>query len=286
MTTVSQNIFLIGKTKPENNSPKGQNVMRIGVESFGSFGDNCFNTAIIKALSEKFDTKISVASHKNHSDAFLNLPFIDDLKFISFRQEGESIFKNYDCNINITPYLYYNDRYLRSLVSTQEMFAKMLDLDIECYKPVFIPTTHEIDNEHYDVAIESEYNSYQSWASIEDIRAIASTFRSNKILWCSKSAPLSNNMIVKPSRRSTIAALRNVKHFFSVGSGIFCGSLSGYHPENIYVLWRDEYYKYKATFKERGWDHNITWVENRDQLFDILNRFRIEGVFNHGHRSV
>jgi len=67
---------------------------------------------------------------------------------------------------------------------------------------------------------------------------------------------------------------------FCVGSGIFCASLSKYKPENYYVLWSDDYFKYIQRFKERGWDSTVTWIEDSEDLSSCLNRLRIQGFLN------
>lgn len=254
----------------------------IGVESYKSFGDNCFNTTILKALSEKHNTKIDIASSKQHLDAFTNLPFVNTTIDIDNINSGIKYFKrnNYKQFYQITPLNFFHPSVMMSLLDVQEAISNELELNIIDYRPIIIPRSIELDNISYDVAIESEYYSNQSWAKPEDIESIVKTFNNKSILWCSKNPPLKPCIHYKPTRRATIFSLRNVEHFFCVGSGIFCASLSGYAPKHTYVLWRDDYYGYIDKFKIRGWDNNITWVHDRDQLFAILNSFRVKRAFN------
>jgi len=261
-------------------------MMKIGVESYGSFGDCCLLTPFIRDLSEKHGTAIDIAVHKKFADAFLNLPFINNIIQINRINDGVKMFKalKYDLYFNATQGSYFrNNSGMFSLLDVPDKLSSIMRVHITDRRPVFIPTKTELkvtENEKFDLAIESEYNSGQSWSKDQDIMMVLRAFKNKRILWCSKSEPPVEGLHRFNTRRETIAALINVKHFFCVGSGIFCASLSKYRPENSYVLWSDDYFRYIQRFKERGWDSTITWIEDSEDLSSCLNRLRIQGFLN------
>jgi hypothetical protein len=260
--------------------------MKIGVESYGSFGDCCILTPLFRDLSAKYSTTIDVAVHKPFADAFQNLPFIKNIHHIDRVSDGTKIFKElkYDLYFNASQGLYYkSNNGLASLIDVPVKLAKILKVDLKDRRPIFYPTKTELEvvnNEVFDIAIESQYNSNQSWSLSLDIMMIIKTFKDKKILWCSKGKPPVEGLRSFNTRRETITALKNVKHFFCVGSGIFCASLSEYRPENTYVLWTDDYFKYKKCFSDLKWDTTVTWLETRDALYSCLNNFRVQGFLN------
>ena len=260
--------------------------MKIGVESYGSFGDCCILTPLFRDLSEKYNTTIDIATYKPFTDAFYNLPFIKNIHQINHVHDGTKIFKalNYDLMFNASQGLFYKSGSgVASLIDVPVKIANILKVDLKDRRPIFVPTQTELDvvnNEHFDIAIESEYNSGQSWSQKIDIMMILKTFKDKKILWCSKGEPPVEGLHRFNTRRETITALKNVKHFFCVGSGIFCASLSEYRPENTYVLWVDGYWKYKKVFNDLGWDSTVKWLETRDELYSCLNDFRVQSFLN------
>jgi hypothetical protein len=252
--------------------------MKIGAETYRSFGDCCFHTPLLKSISEKYKTQVDVATHKSCADAFINLPFIKNIIEIENHIDGINKFKEeqYDHTFWLTSSRYFPAHVPSSLLNVQIFLARELNVSLPDRRPIFIPTKAELDTvgpRRFDVAIESEFLSQQSWATPFDIDLILKTFRNQNILWCSKpEGPSGAHRF--DTRRETILALKNVEHFFCVGSGIFCASLNGLSPINTYVLWTDGYYKYKKTMKSLKWDTSITWIEDRNHLISVLNKMR------------
>lgn len=252
--------------------------MKIGAETYRSFGDCCFHTPLLKSISDKYQTPLDIATHKSCADAFINLPFIRDIIEIENHTDGIFKFKEnqYDHTFLITSSRYFPIHVPSSLLDVQKFLARELKVPLLNRRPIFIPTQAELDNvgsKHFDMAIESEFLSQQSWATQFDIDLILKTFENQKVLWCSKPEGPSDTYRFQ-TRRETILALKNVEHFFCVGSGIFCASLNGLSPKTTYVLWKDSYYKYKKTMKSLKWDDDIIWIEDRNHLISVLNKMR------------
>lgn len=254
----------------------------IYVESFKSFGDNVFNTPLLKRIADKTGQPITIATHKSCEDAFYNLDFISEIININRLYDGVKLFGNK--TLQITPQAYFPFEDKRSLLDTQYYLAELLQLELPDRRPIINFTQSEDTNHNFKIAIESEYFSGQSWAEESDFRMIINTFKAQKILWCSKTQPPDGTHALS-TRRETIANLRNIDIFFCVGSGIFCASRNIHPPKKTYVLWKDELYKYVEFFKRHGWN-DVVFLQSREELFALLNLYRVKGFFHYSQSSI
>jgi hypothetical protein len=276
-------------------SPKNRNVQtgKVGIESLWGFGDLCFNLPLIKAISNKHQRKVSVAVASRCQDALINIPWISEIKIIEELGKGIELFKSlgypnlYQITQNIKFYEYLKQDPSHSLIDTPHMVGKEIEAPDFDRTPIFIPTQKEIDKADNSfksvsaplIAVESIYNSAQSWATHQDIIAMIKVFKSlykdAQFLWLSnKGAPdleYVHNML-DFTRRECICALYHCEYFISVGSGFFCANLAIKPPKQIkiYCLWTDELYKYEKPLKQLNWDNKIVWIHNREELDNCL----------------
>ena len=261
----------------------------VGVEISHGFGDCLFSIPLLRAISVKYNTKIGVATKASNRDAFINIPFIDHIVPINNFYDGEKVLIDleYQKFIQITPNHYFQKFKdadpNHSLIDTIKTIGDEIACPITDQRPVFIPTTHEFNKcaafdfgmDDY-IAIESEYLSGQSWATSEHINRIVEKYeKTHKIIWLSNTQPPDSPAICDMSdwsRRELILMLNYVDKFFSVGSGFFCASLalSVSRKINTVCLWIDDYYRYIGRIKELGWNDNITWLLNPQELDDYL----------------
>lgn len=263
--------------------------IRIGIEMAHSFGDAMFSTPLIKKLSEIYNTKITVAVEKRHEDAYYNLPWVSDLININNMTHGVDILrsKGYNVVIQATPNIKFFEYQAaapdHSLIDTPLLVAREHDIGDFDQRPIFIPTAEElkvldtIPRDKPIIAVESVYNSGQSWCDQRAIDSIVAKYvNTHYIIWLSnRGAPSHPNVLdmLQFSRRQCIVALRLAETFFSVGSGFFCASMA-YEPKDqpkrTVCMWIDELYKYKNRLNELGWNKNITWVHSHAELAQAL----------------
>lgn len=261
----------------------------VGVESAHSFGDTLFNIPLIKALYEKYNRKIIVATRHNYTDGFINIPYIDKIVTVSEMGQGAELLRNmgvdhvFQITQNIT-FLQLIEKYPGlSLIDSPLYTGREIGLDDFDQKPIFTPTTEEIQrtasitNDQPTIAIESEARSGQSWATGEHIDKIIDKYEStHRILWLSNTKPPNRNNIYPMdsyTRREAIMCLKAADIFYSVGSGFFCAAMAleqKYQPRHIVCLWRDDFYRYKNRITELNFHKSISWIENEQQLVENL----------------
>ena len=128
------------------------------------------------------------------------------------------------------------------------------------------------------VAIESEHFSGQSWANDSDFENIIRKNNETVFLWLSlKEPPFKFDNLLHTGkvldRRSCIGLLKFVQLFINVGSGFFCASLSKSNvPLQSWMLWTDELYRYKDVITQSKWIHDPTWVDNREQWNELVEK--------------
>lgn len=264
----------------QNGPPK----RRIGVESSHGFGDCLFNVPLLKAISEQFKTPVGVATKPQNTDAFKNLPWVDEVITISSMGDGEQLFKNrgyqktYQATQNIWFFEFRKINPHLSLIDTAAMVGNHFGINEFNRRPIFLPTDSEKNAQAQIgdgpiIAVESVYNSAQSWATEDDFNYIVETYgKTHKILWLShKGHPPHPNLIPTQhmTRRQLIMCLQRADMFFSVGSGFFCSMLSlppHQQPKRTICLWVDNLYLYEARLREVNWCSTITWVHNQAEL--------------------
>jgi hypothetical protein len=263
---------------------------KIGVESYHGFGDCLFNVPLIRELSRKYNTKIGVAVKRACKDAFYNIPWIDEIIECDNMWDGINKMKvlgyetTYQITQNVKFFEFRESDPNHSLIETPLLTGLQIGLERFNNKPIYIPTENEIsktDNmasSRPTIAIESVFNSIQSWADAKAFEAIVNKFKdTNRILWLSNNnAPKipSVDDLLRFNRRECIMCLRAAEIFFSVGSGFFCSSLAlgrEYQPKKIVCLWIDDMYKYEKELQKKNWHNDITWVHNHEELLQVLN---------------
>ena len=170
-----------------------------------------------------------------------------------------------------------------SLIDTPLWTGRQLGLSDFDQRPVFLPTddeyasTREIVSNKPTIAIESVYQSAQSWANNDTIKSILDKYLStHRILWLSnQEAPNHPNVdnLLRFTRRQAIMCLRACDIFFSVGSGFFCAALAlevYKQPSEIVCLWKDELYRYEGPVTSHNWCSNIIWIHNQNELTNYL----------------
>lgn len=261
--------------------------MPIGVESAHGFGDACFNLPLTKAIAEKYQDEIWVAVRPHCKDAFYNIPWIPKIVEITQMNEGIPKLQNMGCHPtfqitqNIKFFEYRNQDLNHSLIDTPLCVGREIGLPEFDQKPMISLTGHELTtgasmaDPRPTIAIESVYNSAQSWANADIFNIILSKYsKSHRVLWLSNSgAPAGVDDMLRFSRREAIACLQHCEIFFSVGSGFFCASLAlplHLQPKQIVCLWVDDLYKYENKINEKKWHPNLQWVHNLDELRGVL----------------
>jgi len=255
---------------------------KILVESAHSFGDILFNLPLIKSISSHYGIKVDVAIRKQYADALQNIEFINKIVIIDNLNDGstKATQLGYDVYHQITQnikFVEYNDKYAdHSLIDTPLYVGRELGLNDFDQRPIFIPSKNELDvyrdfNDAPTIAIESVYNSLQSWTKSEHIESIINNYKNtHRILWLSHSkAPNGTVDLSKYTRREVIMLMRLADKFYSVGSGFFCASLAlrhEYQPRMIIAMWVDTYYKYEYRINALKWHNNLVWVHNNDEL--------------------
>lgn len=260
--------------------------MKVGVESAHSFGDALFNIPLIKAISEKWRTKIVVATRKPYRDAFHNIPWVDETLVINSMGDGERVLRQHGCKVtyqitqNVKFFEFKQHDSEHSLIDTPLLTGRQIGLADFDQRPIFMPTDAELKavqpllTGQKTIAVESEYRSGQSWATADDFNRIREKFKDYRILWLSnKDAPPEADNMLRFTRRQVILALQACDIFFSVGSGFFCSSLAlptHLQPKRIVCLWDDTLYKYERRITESRWHNNIQWVHNQPELDQCL----------------
>lgn len=267
--------------------------MPIGIESSHGFGDLCFNLPLIRAIKEKHNDEIWVASRPHCKDALYNTPFIDKIIDIPEMQHGihkfKSMgFKTYQITQNIKFFEFRNEHDPHhSLINTPLMTGRQLQCNDFDNRPLYYPTETEIQNTNSiisdkpTIAVESIYTSGQSWADTTAFNMILDYYsKTHRILWLSNNnaprVPVVDNLL-RFSRRECIMCLRSADIFFSVGSGFFCASLAlpkEYQPKKIVCLWIDDLYKYEEPLNKYKWHTDITWVHNHIELKECLKKLQ------------
>lgn len=265
--------------------------MPIGVESAHGFGDLCFNIGLIRKLKEKYNDEMWVATRPHCKDALYNIPWIDKIIEIPQMNQGIPKLKSLGCSPvfqitqNVRFFEFRQQDPKHSLIDTPLHTGRKIGVDDFDQRPIFIPTATEIDKtnamlqDRPTIAIESVYNSAQSWADSDAFKAIITKFDNYRILWLSnQNAPNHPNVddLLRFSRREVIMCLRACDIFFSVGSGFFCASLAlpkKWQPRKIICLWKDELYKYEGRLAQMAWHDDITWVHGRDELNQCLQNW-------------
>jgi len=265
-------------------------MMKAGVEIAFGFGDSLFSMPAIKSIAEEHNCKVDVATQAQCADAFANAPFINEIIHIPTVWHGISHFqsKGYNYAYQLTPYAkfeeYKNNNGNFSLIDCSKKMASEQGIEVVDQRPLIYLTDTEqtIANEFIDripntkpiVGIESYAKSGQSWANQEAIDKIIAHWRDKAhILWFSNTKPHDGALdLVNFTRREIIAMLGRIDHFYSVGSGFFCASLTASNqPKSTTVLWIDHYYKYMGRIAELGWGDRIQWAQNIVELEAILH---------------
>ncbi len=272
----------------------------IAVESAHRFGDNILNTALIKAIAEKYGHKIGVATQLRYADAFYNLPFIGEIVHIDSMGDGDAKLKAFGYKEviqiaqNIKFWQYKNEDVEHSLIDTPLWVGRELGLPDFDQKPIFVPIESEkevgmsLPNAaawttasgmvRKTIAIESVYTSEQSWAKPEDFQKIVDfCYNNHRILWVSNSgAPSRHNVnnMLRHTRREIIMCLQHCETFYTTGSGFMCAAFAlppELQPKKIVCLWREnDIYRYPKRLDELKWA-NIEWIYNSEQLDKHLN---------------
>lgn len=253
----------------------------IGIESCYGFGDGCFNIPLIEAIAAKYNSDISVAVKKSCEDVFSNVPCIKEIINITGLGQGVNYYntkgiRNFQITQNCYFPSYINEDHNHSLAATAWVTGKRVcGVDFNPRPKIYLTNkelqaTSSLNKSVKNVAIESEYYSGQSWANDNDFEQIIKNNPNVKFWWLSLRHPTFNyeNMIYASSimsRRECIALISECDAFLSVGSGLFCATLSMIkQPKSIWMLWIDNYYKYKNTVVPNGWvPENTKWFDNR-----------------------
>ncbi len=262
--------------------------MDIGVESAHGFGDCLFNIPLLKTISQKLGKKVDVAVTQHCADAFINVPWINNIIQIPSMHHGIKVFSElgykhvYQATQNVKFFVYKELDPNHSLIDTPLWAGREFGLQDFDQRPMFFPTDVEMQtgqdygqllNGHPTIAIECIAKSAQSWADQSAIQMIVDKYIStHKILWLSnQGAPQHHNIddLLRFTRRQNIMLLQHCEIFFSVGSGFFCANLA-LHKElqakRVVCLWVDDLYKYEYRLAQLKWHENITWVHNHKEL--------------------
>jgi hypothetical protein len=278
---------------------------KVGVESLWGFGDLCFNLPLIRAISEKHNAKVNVAVASRCKDALINIPWIDQVLIAESLNVGLKNLREIGCEHtyqitqNVKFYEFTQKNPYHSLIDTPLLTGRQIGLPDFDQRPIFLPTDTELEKVKYFksdrfimnksfgaplVAVESVYNSIQSWATKKDIGDLVNAIRQKAtnhkphVLWLSNTGAPAQGYVedmLEFSRRECICSLQFCDTFISVGSGFFCACLAlpkEMQPKRIICLWKDELYKYEAPLKKHQWHPNITWVHNRQELQTCIDQ--------------
>jgi len=265
--------------------------MSIGVESAHGFGDLIFNLPLIKAIHTKYNDTVWVATRPHCKDALFNIPWIDKIVEIQQMNQGIQLLKNMGCDPvfqitqNVQFFHFVKKDKKHSLINTPLLTGKELGCQDFNNRPIFLPTEKEIENtdsiilDKPTIAIESVYNSGQSWANKKSFDIIVAKYaHTHRILWLSNAnapkLPTIDNML-RFTRRECVMCLRACDILFSVGSGFFCSALAlpaHHQPKKIVCLWIDNDYRYEKPLAEYKWHPDIEWIHNPNQLNQCLKR--------------
>lgn len=274
----------------------------IGIELSHGFGDALFGIPLIEALCAKHNKQAIIFSNRRHADAFIGVPCIKTVCHIDNMGEGQHTKTMWSitainalendtpqdmCNINvdyqITPQFYFNkfkqEDPNHSLLNTITTIGhQYCDVNIDPRPKIYLSRNERDIAAQYCrrlhgpiVAIEAEYLSSQSWTQDEDFEYLIKQHPHYNFLWLSLRPPRQKfpnlrHVATKYSRRECIAMLNYVQLFVSVGSGLFCASLTAdVNPPITQVLWIDQVYKYKDIINKSGWSSNISWIDNKQQ---------------------
>lgn len=267
--------------------------MPIGIESSHNFGDVCFNLPLIKAIHEKHQKPVWVASKSHCKDALLNIPWVD--KIIETKQMGQGISRLYNLSCDPVFQITQNIKFFEfrkhdpkhSLIDTPLHTGRQLGLPDFDQRPIFIPTefelakTRSIKSDQPTIGIETVYKSAQSWAEQHAFQMILDQYLpTHRILWLSnEGAPKHEHVddLLRFNRREVIMCLQACDIFFSVGSGFFCASMAlpaAYQPKKIVCLWTDLLYRYEEPLNKHKWHPDIIWVHNHNELDRCLNKLQ------------
>lgn len=253
----------------------------IGVEAAYGFGDGLFLVPVIRKIAENHGEPVEVAVQAQCADAFYNLPWVSNIIHINNLHDGMARFKKYKYSYQITPNVYFPgfkaENANHSLIDTAAEIARRLGIGEIDQRPVFIPTSQELDvkigGHKPRIAVECHYKSGQSWANKYSFDLIIEKYvNTHEILWLSNQDARSyTHPLTHLTRRQIIPLLSTCEIFFSVGSGFFCASLAlEVPPQRIVCLWIDEFYRYEQRLAELGWHKNIVWVHNMEELRGAL----------------
>ena len=257
----------------------------IGIESSHGFGDICFNLPLIKAIHDKYQDSITVATCSRCKDALYNIPWVSNIIEIPDMYHGAAELKRLGCDPifqitqNIRFFEFRESDPNHSLVDTPRLTGRLIGLQDFDQTPIFIPTNHELQragnyiSDRRLIALESIYTSGQSWADKHAFDMIFEKYRdTHRILWLSNNGAPDLPFVDKMhnyTRRELITMLPRCDKFYSVGSGFFCASLGLQQRPSTVCLWRDEFYKYESGLSRLNISH-ITWVHNHTELSDCL----------------
>lgn len=267
--------------------------VKVGIEMSHSFGDALFAIPLIRAISEKHQCKVILATNPKHSDAFLNLPFIHSVIHINHINEGMATFKNqsYEVMYQITPQYHWGafkaiDQE-NSLIDVASYIGSRYNIAKFDQRPIFNPTAEELSiaDKHITdikmpiIAIESVANSGQSWMDQQAIDVIVNAhYKTHRILWLSnRNAPQAPYVddLLKYTRRQIICMLKYVDIMYTTGSGFFCASLAlprDRQPKKIICLWIDDAYKYERRLANLQWHEDLRWVHDHNELLKAIER--------------
>ncbi len=255
----------------------------VGVEAAYGFGDGVFMAPLIKRIAERSGGPVEVAVQRQCADAFHNLPWVGKITHIDNLDDGVKLFMAQGrTGYQITPNVFFPtfaaEDPNHSLIDCVLMTGRAHGLGDIDQKPIFIPTAEELDAgsriglTRPFIAVESHYKSGQSWAAPGAFAPIVERYRrTHDIVWLSNAdCPDGANPMVGFTRRQLIPLLGRCERFFSVGSGFFCASLTLPKPPPTVCLWVDHYYRYERRLAELGWNPEITWVHDRQELLRVL----------------
>jgi len=268
----------------------------IGIEMAHGFGDGCFSIPLIEELCKKHNSKAVVAVEKRCSDIYNHVPCVHDTVLIKAMHEGhKAIDAKYQIDefYQITPHAYFYDFKAKdpnhSLTATTMAIGHFNNIQIDPRPKIYLSEEELYKAEEHIlkrkrspiIAIESEHFSGQSWSNATDFENIIKNNPNAVFLWLSYREPPFEypNLLhsgIRLSRRECIGLLKFVDLFINVGSGFFCASLSeDVEPKESWMLWTDDLYKYKDSINKSGWIKKATWLDNREQWNELVEKTKL-----------